>query len=79
MKTASVSATDEAYPESWSDMTVGLLDGAYGEDGGRRAAISFARGRFAFEVVATFGGTPLPSDAKTILESVAEAVPATQD
>lgn len=47
------STTLSAFPENGADVTVGGVPGYFGTDGERFAAVAFARGRYAFEVIIT--------------------------
>lgn len=63
-----------AYPTAGSSVTVGGVDGYFGTDGTRYASVSFARGRYAFEVVLTSTG-PAPDTLRQAALNAAEAFP----
>lgn len=66
-----------AYPKDLSAVTVGTLTGRFGTDGSHLAAVTFSRGRYAFEIVLTATrGAPL--DLKSVTLQVAEAFGATK-
>lgn len=50
---AFVAGQTKAFPVSDQPLSVGVSDGRLGADASRIAAVSFSRGRFAFEVVLT--------------------------
>jgi hypothetical protein len=66
-----------AYPKDLASVTVGTLSGRFGTDGSHLAAVTFSRGRYAFEIVLTATrGAPL--GLKTVTLQVAEAFGATK-
>lgn len=62
-------AFDEAYPKNASTVKVADVSAAFGTDGAHLAAVSFVRGRYGFEVVATAVG----NDPKAIKALVLKA------
>jgi hypothetical protein len=74
---AYVDQFQRAYPSDLASVTVGTLTGRFGTDGSHLAAVTFSRGRFAFEIIATATrGAPL--DIKSIALQAAEALGATK-
>lgn len=70
----------KAYPDSSSSVALNKLSGYYGTDAGRFAAVSFSKGRYAFEVVAAIspGGVAGQSiDLKNMVLKIARTYPAT--
>jgi hypothetical protein len=61
-----VARLDRAYPKDLATVRVGSANSRFGTDGAHLAAVTFARGRFAFEVVVT-----VPRDAPSHLKDVA--------
>lgn len=63
---AFVSSAHKAYPKDVADVSVGGVKGKSGSDGGGHYSVSFARGRYAFEVTLTAtGATASESKAET--------------
>jgi cytoskeletal protein RodZ len=74
---AYVDEFQRAYPKDLSAVTIGTLTGRFGTDGLHLAAVTFSRGRYAFEIVLTATrGAPL--DLKSLTLQVAEAFGATK-
>jgi len=66
-----------AYPKDTGTVAVGTLTGRFGTDGAHLAAVTFSRGRYAFEVVLTVTrGAPL--NLKSVTIEAAEAFGATK-
>lgn len=67
-----VTSVDRAYPKDLAAVTIGSASGWFGTDGAHLAAATFARGRFAFEVVATVPrGAPV--DLKAVVLQAADS------
>ncbi|MBE0477195.1 MAG: tetratricopeptide repeat protein [Coriobacteriia bacterium] len=74
---AFVAGTGKAYPNGLSDVKVGVLNGKSGTDGRRLVSVSFARGRFAFEVLLTAtSGDPVSYKDEAV--RLASLIPATK-
>jgi hypothetical protein len=67
-----LSGFSKAYPKSLADVNVGDVSGRFGTDGAHLAAVSFVRGRFGFEVVATAVSGD-PKQLKTLVIQAASA------
>ena len=63
------------YPADGEVLSLSGVEAYYGTDGAARSTISFAVGRFAFEVVAAAGGADA-SYARVHMEQIASAFPA---
>lgn len=69
------STTLTAFPENGANVTVDGVPGYFGTDGERFAAVAFARGRFAFQVIlSTDSGAP-----GTLMDAALEAAEAFPD
>ncbi len=72
---AFVDGAGKAYPKDVASVKVGRLVGKYGHDGRRLASVSFARGRFAFEVTLTTSDGD-PAAYKSEVLRIAALIPA---
>jgi hypothetical protein len=66
-----------AYRSDLAPVTIGTLRGRFGTDGSHLAAVTFCRGRFAFEVVLT-ATRGVPRDLKSVVVQAAEAFGSTK-
>lgn len=64
-----------AYPDDAASVTVGSRTAYFGTDGQHLATVSFARGRYAFEVIVT-ASNEAPEDVRDIALQLAAAFPA---
>lgn len=64
-----------AFPQDAATVKVGGVDGYFGTDGRGSAVVSFARGRYAFEVILASAGDP-PASLKDLALKAARSFPA---
>jgi len=72
-----VSRFGRAFGKDLRDVEIGSLDGRFGTDGTHLAAVTFSRGRFAFEVVLT-ATRGVPRDMRPVTLQAARAFAATR-
>ena len=70
-----VNTAAKAYPKNVASVKIGNLNGKFGTDGRKVASVSFARGRFAFEVSVTVPGGS-PESYKSEVLRIAAEIPA---
>ena len=74
---AYVAAFPKAYGKDLGSATIGSIAGRFGTDGSHLAAVTFSRGRFAFEVVVTVT-RGAPRDLRSVTLQAASAFAATR-
>lgn len=72
-----VSDSSKGYPKDRSTATVNLVSGRFGTDGGAVANLSFARGRFAFDVTIAASRVD-PKELRDLALRIARAIPASK-